>query len=386
MHSNIWKFFLYSLFQRRHYIVILSVYFLTLANTNAQQIGFYMAAGAIASFLLEIPSGYVSDRFGHKNTLILAQLCVIASTILFLLAQSVVLFTIGSILLSVGFAFASGTNSAFLHNTLIHIGREKEYVKLKSRIGAYVSLLSAVLIIALPFFTTIDIKLPIQINLAFDILGLIVAFSFLSPPQKFKEHVALKFHELFSKGTYRGFFPFIVFTGAITGFSIAEAAYRYPYLESVGYPVVLLGLVMGISRVVWFVVARYAHLLKKVPLGRLMLADAFIFPLLWGSAAFVTNPYVLGAIFSLVVGYQWGRGEVYISTILERLPNPNYKATILSIKGQSKLLFEAAFAFSMGFVMKQSYALGYGVFALMLFGILILSRAVFLRYSLPAAG
>jgi len=39
--NNIWKFFIFSLSQRRNFIPLLSIYFLTLPNTHANQIGLY---------------------------------------------------------------------------------------------------------------------------------------------------------------------------------------------------------------------------------------------------------------------------------------------------------------------------------------------------------
>jgi len=77
--------------------------------------------GSLASFLFEIPSGYFSDRFGHKKTLILSKVFMFLSTLCFLIGHDVVYFAIGSIFLSLGFAFTSGTMSAFVHENLVEL-------------------------------------------------------------------------------------------------------------------------------------------------------------------------------------------------------------------------------------------------------------------------
>ena len=69
LQSNLWKLFLMELTTRRNYIPILALYFLTLPNATAQQIGLYTGISWLAGFILEIPSGYLSDIFGHKKTL-----------------------------------------------------------------------------------------------------------------------------------------------------------------------------------------------------------------------------------------------------------------------------------------------------------------------------
>lgn len=93
--SNLWKYFLFELSQRRHFIPILSIFFLTLPNTTANQIGIYSGIGFIVSFFLEIPSGYVADMFGHKKTLVLSKILMIISMTAFVFASGFYSFVIG---------------------------------------------------------------------------------------------------------------------------------------------------------------------------------------------------------------------------------------------------------------------------------------------------
>ncbi len=53
---------------------------MTLPGATAAQIGAFMAIWYMVGFLFEIPSGYFSDRFGHKNTLIISKICIILSS------------------------------------------------------------------------------------------------------------------------------------------------------------------------------------------------------------------------------------------------------------------------------------------------------------------
>jgi len=126
LESNIWKYFLLILTNRRNYIPILSIYFLSLPSATAKQIGFYTGIGWVIGFLLEIPSGYISDRFGHKNTLILAKCFMLISTLFFVFSSSLIHFILGSSFIALGFAFTSGTASAFLHNTLVGLKKRRE--------------------------------------------------------------------------------------------------------------------------------------------------------------------------------------------------------------------------------------------------------------------
>ncbi len=378
LESNIWKYFLYILTNRRHYITILSIYFLTLPNATVNQIGLYMGIGNLAGFLFEIPSGYFADKFGHKRTLILAKIFMICSTLSFLFIQNFYGFVLGSALISLGFAFTSGTGSAFMHETLEELGRKKEYSKIMSQNAGNVSLISAVLIITLPFFTKISMTLPLMINLGFDIIGLIIAISFVNVKihEKIEETNFKSIFQIFQDTRKLNFLPFAIFTGAILGFLVGESSFRNIYLQSLGYPVILVGFVMGLSRVVWFLVGRYIHLIEdKFTMKQFLLFEIFFFTSYYFLVAYLSQAYIVASIFIVVVGYMWGRQQLITNYVLNNhISDKNYKATILSIKEQISYLFQFIIPISIGYIMSTySYKIGYYTLGVSLFLILIIS-------------
>jgi accessory gene regulator protein AgrB len=52
------------------------------------------------------------------------------------------------------------------------LGRENEFTKYFSKVSANISLISALLLVAVPFFTEINILIPFYIALALDFVGL----------------------------------------------------------------------------------------------------------------------------------------------------------------------------------------------------------------------
>ncbi len=374
--GNIWKIFVYSLTQRRHFIPLLSIFFLTLPNTHANQIGIYTAVGFLFSFLFEIPSSYFADKIGHKKVLVLSKIFMVLSMASFIFANSFIYFVFGSIFLSLSTTFTLGTKSAFMHNTLIALKRDKDYTKIMSKIGANASIISMVLIILLPFFTKISILLPFMINMIFDIIGLIIALTLKSPPQKFEieETDKKSFWHAVKTSSAPYFYPTAIFVGAISGFMLADSGYRYVYLDSLGYPIVLIGLVMGISRIIWFLIGHNIHFLEKIGIKKLFLMELFLFPTFFFLVSYFSNPYLVGFIFSLFVGYYWGRSQLIINYFLNSLiTNKNYKATMLSIQTQIQLVFQVIVAFGIGFIMKSSYKLGFFVMGVLLFLVLVSS-------------
>ncbi|MCF7871832.1 hypothetical protein K9L97_02250 [Candidatus Woesearchaeota archaeon] len=373
--SNIWKFFLIKLCNRRNYIPILSIYFLTLPDSTAQQIGLYVGIGWLVGFLAEIPSGYVADLFGHKKTIILGKIFMLTSSLLFVLGNSLIYFILGSSFIALGFAFSSGTYSAFLHNTLIGLKREKEYGVLHGKIDANVSLASAVMILSLPFLTEISIVMPIMAYLMLDVLGLLLSFTLFTPVIKYcvedkkGENILSQLKKF--KGT--GFYLTSIFFGLLGGLLFGLTPYKEPFVQSLGMPVIFIGSIMGVSRIIWFLVGHNLKLLKKIPIKRLMLIEIFVFPGLIIFASQITNPYFVAAIFALLMGYYFGRmsliEEYYIDNFLV---NKRFKATMLSIKQQIRKLFDTIIIFSVGFLMVESYSLGFFVTGIIILILLII--------------
>jgi len=374
LESNIWKYFLIILTNRRNYIPILAIYFLSLPNTLAQQIGLYTSIGWIAGFLLEIPSGYISDKFGHKRALILAKFSMLISTLFFVFGHSLPYFILGSSFIAIGFAFTSGTSGAFLHNTLLGLKKGEDYVTLDGKIKAKVSLISAGMILALPFFTKISLVMPIQIYLIFDVIGVLTAFSLYSPKIKYgaEDEEGEKIWSQLKRFKGTGFYISSLFLGIIGAFIIGLSIYKEPFVTALGYPIILIGAIMAFSRIIWFIVGYNLKILKKIRIQRLLFYEVFLFSGLIILSSQLKNPYIIGMILAIVIGYYQARKPIIQEYYLNNFSiNKRYKATMLSIKAQIGKLFEAGFIFIIGYVMTISFDLGFLVSGIGMFIILI---------------
>lgn len=104
-----------------------AVWFLYLQNVLSGAEAVMLAAiYDIGTLVLEVPSGYMSDRIGRRITLILATLATVAGCLLLGLGSSFYVFALAQIMLGAGTAFASGTDHALLYDSLIDDNREAD--------------------------------------------------------------------------------------------------------------------------------------------------------------------------------------------------------------------------------------------------------------------
>lgn len=372
------RFGIYLFSQRRNFIPILSIYFLTLDNTNASQIGIFMWLGFLASFLLEIPSAYFADSFWHKRTLVLSKILQVISLVLFLSASLIdapynyYIFILWSITQAFWFSFFSGTTSAYFHEIFQSQGKWKDFWKIMSKLRWKVSLICAFVIVLLPLLTTVDIRLPLVVNLIVDIIWLFVLFTLPHVENNYEVEKSKNILEIIQEAKVTKALHVSVFVWLIIGFLMGENAYRSVYLESLWYPIVLIWMVMWLSRIVWFIVWHYAYLIEKYfTMRQLFLFEVFIFPFFLLLIAFFNNPYLVWILLSIIIWYQHGRKAIIQWFILnEYLPDPKYKATVLSIESWVNSVVSMIVSFIAWFIMLYSYKLGYVSLGITLFIVL----------------
>ncbi len=384
LEANIWKHFVILLTARRNFIPILSIYYLSLPNTTAQEIWFYTWVWYFFSLIFQMPAWIIGDRLWNKTTIIISKILLLASSIIYLVWDNFWYFVLWASLMNLwADAFSTGNTAAFLHDTLIELKKENSFKKLSSSIKWNVSFVSIFFIVALPFFTTISLDFPFKIALIIDIIWLIVALSLFPARWHSHKHEKITLNILKStlkesKGSW--LIPVIVFSAIVWAFLVVDSSFRSPYLQSIWYPVIYIWFVMWLSRFVWFLVWKYAHKIEKIlAFKKLMLIETFIFWFYYMLVSFIDNPYIVWIFFSIIVWYFWWRSEIYTDNIINLIPWKKYKSTILSIKWQISCIIQIILMFLIGLLMTKSYKLWFFVMWVSLFVMLIFVYLFFIR-------
>lgn len=152
------------------------------ALTPAEAILLY-AVYDVSATLLEVPSGVMSDRLGRRVTLVLSALSMAAGAALLGLGGEFALFVAGQALLGAGMAFASGTDSSFLYESLQANGEEAsiEAEELRAWRFSFAALLVSAPLGGLAALWSL--ALPFWLSAAASGLALIIAARFVDPPR-----------------------------------------------------------------------------------------------------------------------------------------------------------------------------------------------------------
>lgn len=384
--SNIFKLFLFGLTQRRHYIPILSIYFMSLPNSLANQIGFFTGIWFIASFLTESLSWYMSDVMGHKKALLLWKYFLFISIIVFIIphyfaVNNFFFFSLGSIFTSLWFSFASWTDKALMHETLEALWKEDKYTKIQSENSAKASIGSMILIISLPFLTEISIVAPFFVMLLNDFFWIIVAHTLFQPEiHKVEKHNRVPFVDIVKMHIKNPIFWIIIMMWIVIWINFSSAPYRPVYLEDLWLPVILIGLSMWLSRLIWFLIAYRIEKIEEIlDIKKYAIVMVVLYIVCFFLIYLSDNPYVVLILFAIMAWWFSWTMEIPNSYILKNLKDRKYKATVLSFKSQIHAFSQIILSFFLWIIMWVSYKFGFLVFAITI-SLILLINLIFINY------
>ena len=108
-------------------IVPIIVPFYKANGMNATQILTVQASFSLSQLLFEIPSGYFSDVFGRRITLIAAAVLMFIGVGIYAISDSFYLFILAELVLGCAGAMRSGTDSAILYDYICNRSEEHRY-------------------------------------------------------------------------------------------------------------------------------------------------------------------------------------------------------------------------------------------------------------------
>ncbi len=95
-----------------------------------------LAAGDLALMLLEVPTGWLADRYGHRLSLIVGSVAQVVGMLCCWLGEGVPGLITASVLVAAGDAFRSGADQALAYRSCVALGREADFQTIQSRTEA----------------------------------------------------------------------------------------------------------------------------------------------------------------------------------------------------------------------------------------------------------
>ena len=344
------------------FVPLLERYGLTMAQILQTQSIF-----ALTIAITEVPSGYLADLWGRKNTLVLgAAISALAFTLL-INADSFVEFCVYEILLGVGMSLNSGADLAILYDTQTYLNRRNGNVdngKPIARLFSMDGLAGAAGAIAAAILTLWSLQAVILAQVLVGLITMIIAASLVEPPRE----ISLAGHgENFARiGRAINKEPLVLITAiAMITFGLA-AIYVFwiyqKYWQEQGVPLTCFGYLWALHCLIRGGAAHYAHAVEDRLGTRNALILISVLSIV-GILGMACGEGITGILFALILPVSRGFSSVIFADALNKRLTAEFRATLNSLVS---LGFRAIFIVTapvLGFMIDR-YGVHSGLFAL----------------------
>lgn len=335
LERNIPKLYWLDFFRGSIIFIPIIVPFMQENGLSLQQVFWLESMFTLTLVLLEIPSGYASDRWGRKNTTIVAASISLFGILFYAIGDSITYFLIGDILLGIGLSFYSGTIEALTYDTLLELDRTDDYKRVAGNVAFFHFGSEAILSVVAGFLAVISLRLPVALTLIPFALAFCTALTLTEPKRhriQEKRHVHAMWN--IAKKTMLHNAPLrciIVLHSVISTMTISLFWFTQPYQTSVGLPLAFFGLAHGVIVAAGAISSKMTHQAEQYADDRILMMLIGVMVI----AAYIALGFVhamWGLVFFLLCRIAWGVLSPLTSDIINRMTDSSVRATVLSIR------------------------------------------------------
>ena len=329
------------------------------------------AVFAAVIILMEVPSGWMSDVWSRKKTLIIG--CGFAFIGYGIMTQANDLYTaiLGQAIIGIGVACNSGTVTSLLYDSLAMKGREDLYQKLEGKrhgISLYAVAIGSVIG---GIVYQYDVKLPLYLDMATIAIAMLCA-CLITEPERVKraaETHPLRDMLITMKYALHGHKEIAGIILVSTILFCSTKMYMWsqqPYMDYIGIPVDYFGYIIASGFILSGVAGHFGHHIKHSFSNRQVIGGLVVYMVL-ATAFAIMFPVAPAIIFVLAIAPVWGFGFPFVQAAINKHADPARRATILSTLG---LLISLSFiptSLLLGWISDEFsilYGLGYLAFQL----------------------
>ena len=294
------------------------------------------SAYSLSLALFEIPSGYIADSFGRKNSIVIGTILTFIGYIIFSFCYGFYNFVMAEILLGLGGSLISGADSALIYDTLLETKDKNSYTKIEGKNYAIGNFSEAIAGILCGFLVVSSIYLPIYIQTGIIFLSIPIGITLVEPRIYTKNRLERSYNSMFNITKYtfiknKKLRWLIIYSSAIGVATLTMAWFAQPFFKEINVPLKYFGILWAGLNIIAGISSISAHKFdKKYSTSKSMINISIFISILFISLALNINMYGLLIIMLVYVL----RG--IITPILRNLINFNTtsekRATVLSIR------------------------------------------------------
>jgi MFS family permease len=300
------------------------------------EIGWFESIFHVVSMICEVPSGAVSDVFGRKKSMVVAQIMSMLSAMIMIFSNSFLSISVAMAVSALSYNLASGTREALAYDSMKMAGVEKDYEKFVSKDMIIYEIFSSLATLLAGVALMLGYRRAYLVDIIVGSIALLFALSLTEVHAEGHESmdVASRFKDV-SLGSInflkenRKARLIILFNAAIGAVAVLIGFFMQAKLPGVGLKPVLLGpalFIIGLSGALGSKTVTYFNRFSYRIIG----AISFVGVVLAFTSVFLGNPYIM--ILGACIGsFADSFIEIRSDVVLNDMIPSGKRATLMSI-------------------------------------------------------
>ncbi len=293
---------------------------------------------SITIVFIEIPSGYIGDVLGRKNSMVIGTFFGVIGMIFYAFSFGFFGFLFAALSLGIGQSFISGADTALMYDSLVELNRKNDFIKFEGRTISMGNFAEAIAgFIGAYFLTQTSYRVPFYYQIRIATVGFIATLFLIEPDTKtlkdgkskpWKNIKYIIHYSLIENKTLRLFMFYSAIMGAAT---LTVAWFSQPILDFLEIEGKYNGLILGVLNLAVAFTSFYAHKIEQKLNTKIILASILV--LICGGYFTLYSMLTLSSLAVMLIFY-FTRG--FATPILRDYQNRHtpseMRATVMSIR------------------------------------------------------
>lgn len=332
---NITKLYFYWFFHALILAYVIERLYWAERGMTVQYVVYVEIIYAIVIAILEVPSGYLSDRWSRKWMMVLGGVFTCFEFLILIFAKNFWHFVFAILFAAMQGAISSGTSNALVYDSLKMIGAQEQFEKVIGRIRffKYIAAMFAALLGSL-IAASYGLSTNYWVSFGSVVIALIIALTLVEPSLRATEkqeasdtsYVTLAYRFLRDHRSLQ----FVLVYGIIIGATLTYLhEFWQLYLEWLGIPVILFGIVSATNMFTSSISGLIAYRIKeRFSFRTILLIIMFMYTSGLVIMSVVHHP--IGLFFMWLSFVSAGVMEPLVTGYLHHRSPSNYRATVES--------------------------------------------------------
>ncbi len=329
---NFWKIFTLQFLGNFLPIAPVLILYYTVNGLNSTQIFTIQAAFHLAVLLLEVPSGYLADVIGRRQTLVLGAIFFPLGLAVYTAGRSFLAFILAEVVLAVSVSMRSGCDSAMLFDSLRQLGRQREYKRFEGRSALVSRVGTAVSSVAGGLAAAVFLRLPFLVNIATALFMPPLALALVEPERE-KRRSAEPWRDILRICRYcltRAYIrPVVLFCGLLMACNLTGLWAYFLLYRALGIRVGWFGILFAVFQLAGALGGARSHMFSERFGAKASLFLALLSPLFFVMLGLFPSAWLLPLIPANA--YLWNLAYPVLLERLNLAVGSDVRATVLSL-------------------------------------------------------